>query len=82
MRYYFITFRSVTFAQRGEHLLREHGIACALSRTPRKMEEQGCGYCLRVSQIQPAVALLEQHQVAYRKIYFQQAPGLVQEVCV
>ena len=44
----FITFRSVTFAQRGESELKRVGISCNIQRTPRWMEEQGCGYSLRV----------------------------------
>ena len=48
MRVYFITVRSVTFGQRAEKVLRKGGIFCSLQRTPRWMEEQGCGYCLRL----------------------------------
>ena len=46
MKFYYITFRSVTFAQRGEKVLKKEGIRCTLLRTPRWMEEQGCGYAL------------------------------------
>ena len=61
MSYYYITFRSVTFAQRGERVLQAGRIRCTLQRTPRWMEEQGCGYCLRlrtkdlIEKILPAV---------------------------
>ena len=48
MMLYLITFRSVTFAQRGERALRQAGINCELQRTPRWMEESGCGYSLSV----------------------------------
>ena len=34
MRSDYITFRSVTVAQRGERLLRSGGIDCVLQRTP------------------------------------------------
>ncbi len=78
MRAYFITFRSVTFAQRGESVLRHGGIGCSLQRTPRWMEEQGCGYCLRVSIHEGAAALqlLRQKQVPFRKIYVQTDSGV------
>ena len=46
MRLYYITFRSVTFAQRAEKLLNQKGFRVSLMRTPRWMEEQGCGYAL------------------------------------
>ena len=71
MRSCYITFRSVTVAQRGEAVLRSGGIYCALQRTPRWMEERGCGYCLRLRQQDwpNAVMLLQQQQVPFRKVY-------------
>ena len=82
MSVYFITFRSVTFAQRGEQVLRQKGIRCSLQRTPRWMEEQGCGYCLRVrmEDIGSSVQLLRQGQILFRKIYVQTEDGNVEEV--
>ena len=82
MHVYFITFRSVTFAQRGERVLRHGGIACQLQRTPRWMEEQGCGYCLiiRRGEVVQAAQLLKQNQVQYRKIYLQGEADSVKEV--
>ena len=72
MRGYYITFRSVTFAQRGERMLRQAGVGCSLQRTPRWMEEQGCGYCLGVQdkQIMDAMRLLRQGKIPFRKVYF------------
>lgn len=68
---YLITFRSVTPAQRGENLLRRHGMDCTLRRTPRWMEEQGCGYSLFVKDGAGAAALLRRHQISFRKVYLQ-----------
>lgn len=67
----FITFRSVTPAQRGQRILQQAGIACSLQRTPRWMEERGCGYCLRLRQAetQRAVALLRQANQPFSKVY-------------
>lgn len=81
MSVYFITFRSVTPAQRGEGLLRKNGIRCMLVRTPRWMEEKGCGYCLRLppDRLWEAVRLLRSAQVPFRKIYRQDDNG-VEEV--
>ena len=81
MRYYYITFRSVTFAQRGERVLREGKIRCTLQRTPRWMEEQGCGYSLRVwtQDIHLPVALLEEKGVPKRRVYLQKDDGQLEE---
>ena len=84
MKLYYITFRSVTFAQRGEKLLQQHGHRCALQRTPRWMEEQGCGYCLRMmtGDIQPAVELLRGSRIPMRKVYVQQEKGDLEEMAL
>lgn len=82
MKFYYITFRSVTFAQRAEKLLHNGGHHCTLQRTPRWMEAQGCGYALRIwtAQIQPAVWLLQQEQIPIRKLYIQKSDGQLEEV--
>ncbi len=82
MKFYYITFRSVTFAQHGEKLLQSEGIRCALQRTPRWMEAQGCGYCLRVwaEAVEPVVSLLRRGQVPLRRVYRQRGDGLLEEM--
>ena len=82
MSYYYITFRSVTYAQRGERTLQAAKIRCTLQRTPRWMEEQGCGYCLRLrtKELAPAAELLVREGVPYRKLYVQTAQGRLAEV--
>ena len=84
MKFYYITFRSVTYAQRGEKVLQAGNIRCTLQRTPRWMEEQGCGYCLRLwtSDVVPAVDLLRQKQVPMRKVYSQRSDGKLEELTV
>ena len=81
MKSYYITFRSVTFAQRGERLLKEASVRCSLRRTPRWMEEQGCGYSLRVwtQDIHLPVALLEEKGVPKRRVYLQKEDGQLEE---
>ena len=70
MTVYCITFRSVTLAQRGERVLEGAGMRCALARTPRWMEERGCGYCLRLrGEWRAAAAALDRAGVEYRRIY-------------
>ena len=82
MKFYYITFRSVTYAQRGEKLLNQKNIRCTLQRTPRWMEEQGCGYCLRVwtNNIGIAVETLHQAQIPVKRVYLQRSDGLLEEV--
>ena len=82
MRLYVITFRSVTFAQRAEKLLSHQGQRASLMRTPRWMEEQGCGYALKLwtNQIVSAVSLLRESRIQLRKVYVQREDGEMEEV--
>lgn len=82
MKYCIITFRSVTPAQRGEEVLRRAGVACNLRRTPKWMEEQGCGYSVRLQyQDAPAaVAILREKQVPMRKVYLLRQNGAAEEL--
>ena len=80
----YITFRSVTWAQRGEKLMGSARIRCSLQRTPRWMEEQGCGYCLGMKEadIRQAVELLRKMDIPMRKVYVRQEYGILQEMPV
>ena len=80
----FITFRSVTFAQRGDSELKRAGLSCNVQRTPRWMEEQGCGYSIRLrcQDITAAAELLKRKQVPYRKVYLRSANGELEETAL
>ena len=82
MKYYYITFRSVTFAQRGEQLLQKSGIRCSLLRTPKWMEVQGCGYSLRLwtDDVKAGVGLLRANKLPFQKVYIQGEDGTLEEV--
>lgn len=82
MRSYYITFRSVTLAQRGERTLRRGGLDCILQRTPRWMEERGCGYCLRLRprEALQAVELLRHESVPFSRVYAHKDDGGVEEL--
>ncbi len=82
MRFCYITFRSVTPAQKAEGILRRAGVDCTLQRTLRWMEEQGCGYSLRLHHgaTQTATEILKEKGISYRKIYLQRENGLFEEL--
>ena len=82
MKFYYITFRSVTFAQKGERALKQAGLDCVLQRTPRELSGRRCGYCLRLrtADVMPAVQLLRAAQVPFRRVYVQTLDGEVEEV--
>lgn len=82
MKFYYITFRSVTFAQRAERMLTDAGFRCTLQRTPRWMEEQGCGYALRLwtQEAGKAVELLRGSRIPMRRVYTQGWDGQLEEI--
>ncbi len=82
MGLFYITFRSVTFAQRGEKLLLRQNLRVNLMRTPRWMEEQGCGYALKLwtRDIEAAVQLLREARIQLRRVYAQKEDGQMEEV--
>jgi len=82
MEYCFITLRSLTTAQKAEGILRKNGIRCTLQRSPRWMEEQGCGNGLRVDcqDIQDALNMLRMNRIAYKRAYFRHDDGKMEEM--
>lgn len=71
MKFCYITFRSVTPAQKGEKILRRAGVDCTIQRTPRWMEEQGCGYSLRLRHGDAirGCTILREKGINFRKVY-------------
>ena len=69
MEKYYITFRSVTYAQKGERILNRADITCSMLRTPRWMEAKGCGYALVIRDFLPAIRALQAEKAAWEKIY-------------
>lgn len=76
-----ITFRSVTYAQRGEQALRTIGIDCQLRRSPKELSNRGCGYALgiRGKDVLAAVELLRDKGVAFNKVFAQGTSGKMEE---
>lgn len=82
MKLFLITFRSLTLAQRAERAMTGEGIACHVRRTPRWMEEKGCGYGVeaRLSQLEQGVGVLREAGIPYRKTYLMHPEGTVEEL--
>lgn len=75
-----ITFRSVTPAQRAEAALRRKGVDCNIQRTPKWMEQQGCGYSIRLKamHLPTALSCFSGEEIPYKKVYFQKEKGWVE----
>ena len=82
MKQSYITFRSVTFAQKAERILKKAGMDCTMQRTPKELSQRGCGYCLgmRPGQIIRAAQLLDAEKVDYGKLYAVSLDGGYEEI--
>lgn len=76
-----ITFRSVTYAQRAERILRNHRILSRIQRTPKYLTERGCGYCLRLQSkdVSMAMQILHREKLSYEKLYVLKEDGSTEE---
>ena len=82
MEWIYITFRSITYAQKGQRLLEREGIRGTLMRAPRWMEPRGCAYALRLApdlKKDPG-KLLTAGGVPWQKVYASEGRGKVREL--
>lgn len=79
---YLITFRSITYAQRGQRLLESHGMRVFLSRTPKSLSKLGCGYCVHLftDNIMSALQAVRAAEVPMRKVYRKAPDGRLEEL--
>lgn len=82
MNDYYVTFRSVTAAMSGSRALERAGIHAELFRTPKSLQQQGCGYSLRIREASFRMARqhLAQQNIRYNKIYRRAGRGDWREV--
>ena len=78
----YISFRSVTPAQRAESALKREGYQCYLQRAPKWMGQRGCSYALLVRRTAVAgcVAVLRREQISFSKVYCQYSDGRREEL--
>ena len=82
MKTFFLTFRSITQAQRAERVFSQAGMTVNLRRTPRWMEERGCGYGVEVKcpELRSALEILRRERIPFRKSYLLHADGMAEEL--
>lgn len=82
MEWYYVTFRSITPAQRGERLLKRNGIEVALMRAVRQISAEGCGYSLRIKPKDGGrvVELFREHEIPFRRVFHQEPDGSIEEL--
>ena len=78
----YISFRSVTLAQRAETVLKREGYQCYLQRAPKWMGQRGCSYAIQVKRgiVGDCVGALQREQVTFSKVYCQYNDGRREEL--
>lgn len=76
-----ITFRSITFAQKAQRLLRGELMDATLQRTPAGLSERGCSYCLAIRErdIAAAMEVLRRNHLLMGKIFTRNEEGQWEE---
>ena len=75
-----VTFRSITAAQNAARALEQAGLPAQVLRTPRALQERGCGYCVRApAEPETIRQLLTAERIAFRRLYRRGADGAWQE---
>lgn len=71
MSYYFLTCRSLTYAQRTGKILERAGISSYLARTPKNIAREGCGHGVKIHEkhLQQALSLLKRANLSPNKVY-------------
>lgn len=81
MPHYWISYRSLTHAQRAARILERKGLTAVISRLPQGVSPKGCGYALVVRhRINDALALLRQAQLPGGMVFEKTDTGEFREV--
>ena len=79
---YYLTCRSLTYAQRLSRALNSAGIRNSLVRTPNGMSNDGCGYSVKIKSnvLNDALAAMRYSSMMPKKIFYSYEDGNYQEV--
>lgn len=82
MVYYLLICRSLTYAQRTAKILEHAGITAIVSRTPRHISPEGCGYSVKISSkaVPNALVALKNAELYPIQIFVLYADGQFGEV--
>lgn len=82
MLHYYIMCRSLTYAQRAARILERYGITAIVTRAPKNVVNEGCTYCVRVSEkkLTPSLHALKNAGLGPGRVFLQSPDGSFREV--
>ena len=77
-----VMFRSLTLAQRGARELERFGISATVTKAPVRTTDQGCSYCIRLSdkRLNYALSILHDRGIGFGRVFRIGADGEYREV--
>ena len=84
MVHYLIMCRSLTYAQKTARIIERAGISALIMRAPKAISQEGCAYCVKISQrrMPHALEALRRGNVNYNRIYIVHQNGECAEVAM
>ena len=81
---YLLLCRSLTYAQRTARVLERAGMGAQVTRAPKAVAKEGCGYCVRIREqhLSRGLRLLHQEGLGPRQVYLQTDGDSYQEVAL
>ena len=81
METYWITFRSLTHAQRAARLLERSGLTVTLVKAPQGLSSSGCAYALTLRRrVEEALGLLRRNSMRLGRVFRRGTDGSFEEV--
>ncbi len=78
-----ISFRSLTYAQRASRILERKGISSVLARLPQGVSKKGCGYALVFhGRAREAQTILEREEIPWGQSFLRMESGEFREVAL
>lgn len=83
MKQYWISFRSLTYAQRAVRVLERKGYTASLVRLPQGVSSRGCGYAVILrNAVREGIRFLEEQRIPWGQIFERGEGGEFREVAL
>ena len=82
MLHYLLMCRSLTYAQRAARALERIGVTAVITKVPKSVSKQGCGYCVKVSEknLARSLAALNTAGLGPSRVFVAETDGSFSEV--
>lgn len=81
MPQYWISFRSLTHAQRASRVLERKGVTAMLTRLPQGLSLKGCGYAIILRhRTEEGIRMIREAQIPFGAIFVKNELGTFREV--